>query len=175
MKKSASIKGILIIVCIILLFCTSSCQKETSYFKDIHLGMSRNEIIERNKGWEDPQLSEQDYIVYENVEYNDLNGEISYTFDSDGKLIHSSIRFIPKEKKSSDIYNKLVKNLSKEYGSSTKLYDDATIWKIKSNGKDGYILCAFDGINDKISLILCTPEIYDWIARFKTITVEPTE
>ncbi|WP_303863699.1 hypothetical protein [Alkalibaculum bacchi] len=176
MNKSVSIsKQILIFLCIVLLFSMTSCQKEMSYFEDIHIGMSRNEIMERNKDLKDPQISEEDYIVYKDIKYNSLSGETSYTFDRDGELIHSSIIFIAKEKESPQIYNKLVKDLSIEYGESTTLYENTTMWKIEDHEKEGYILCLLDRINDNISLIMCTPEIYDWIVTFKSVSSQRIE
>lgn len=176
MNKSVSIsRQILIFLCIMLLFSMTSCQKEMSYFRGIHIGMSRKEIMERNKDLKDPQISEEDYIVYKDIKYNGLSAETSYTFDRDGELIHSSITLIPKEKKSSQVYNKLVEDLSIEYGECTTLCDNTTMWKVGDNQKVGYILCLLDRDNDNISLIMCTPKIYVWIVTFKSISPKGTE
>lgn len=165
----------LIFLCIILLFSLTACQKQTLYFKDIHLGMSRDEIIKVKKEWGSPQISEQNYLLYENIKYDNLIGETDFTLDTNGKLTMSNIIFISKEKDSSNVYDELIKNLSAEYGEATKLHDNTTMWNIEFDGKNSYILCIHDMTNKNVSVILCTPEIYDGIINFKSTIVDPTK
>ena len=171
MKKS--IARIAIFLCIILLFSMTACQKETPYFKEIQLGMSRDKILEIKKEWGDPQVSKEDYILYQDIEFNDLIGEVDYTFDEDGKLAQSNISIVPAEKESSKVYEKLVQELSREYGEATKLYESTTMWKTELNGEDNYILCLHDSTNKNLSIILCTPEVYDGIINFEPTITEP--
>ncbi|WP_303859737.1 hypothetical protein [Alkalibaculum bacchi] len=171
MKKSNT--GIFIFLCIVLLFSMTACQKETPYFKDIHLGMSRDEILEIKKEWGNPQVSKEDYILYQDIKYNDLIGEAEYTFDEDGKLIQSSIGIVPTKKESSTVYEELIEGLSRDYGEGTKLYESTTMWKTEFNGEDNYILCLHDSANKNLSIMLCTPEVYDGIINFESTIAEP--
>lgn len=170
MKKG--IIGRLIFLCFVLLFSMTACQKETPYFKDVYLGMSRDEILEIKKEWESPKVSKEDYILYQDIKYNDLIGEAEYTFNDD-KLIQFNISFIPAERESSYVYKKLVEELSKEYGEATKLYESTTMWQTGLNEKESYLLCLHDSTNKNITMILCTPEVYDGIINFKPRTTEP--
>lgn len=171
MKKS--IARIAIFLCIILLFSMTACQKETPYFKEIQLGMSRDKILEIKKEWGDPQVSKEDYVLYQDIEFNDLIGEADYTFDEDDKLIQSNIGIVPTKKESSNVYEELIEELSREYGKATKLYESMTMWKTELNGEDNYILCLHDSTNKNLSITLCTPEVYEGIINFKPTSTEP--
>ncbi|MFZ7131712.1 MAG: hypothetical protein ACOWWR_05085 [Eubacteriales bacterium] len=163
MKKNS--KGLFLFLCIVLLLSTTSCQNKTVYFEDIHLGMSRDEILEVKIEWGNPPTLEEDYMSFSDVKYNDQNIDATYTFDSDDKLVHASISTPFEEKEESSGYNKLVKNVSRQYGKATKLGNNATMWKIKRNEIDEYILCLRDTINNWFVLILCTQELYDEIIQ----------
>ncbi len=146
-------KKTIFMICLIFLTMTAvGCQSNEKYFNDVSFDMSRDDVTEVHSDWQAVETVSQNYLLYEAVTYNGVEGQISYLFDASDKLI--TVIFVPEAERSERdrVYAKIVNKLTKSYGEPKKLNAYSALWEIETDEEIAEISAIDNFISNEIMI-----------------------